>query len=116
MRWSEQFVEGTLDVLQWLMENSQSIEQYYLVPSAVPNPGNRTDFREQLDRQRSRVALALRPEAEDAMQILDDVPESQSLKWKERILCLDESLDEEDAAVLEAYRNLATAICGLIDS
>jgi len=114
MRWTEQFVEGTIAVTKWLQENRESIVDYFLVPSAVPDTFGVSEFEEQLSRQRDRIALEFSG-TDDMVHILNDVPESQRLKWKERIFCLENSLSKEDERVLNAYREIARNLVALCE-
>lgn len=113
MRWTEQFVEGTSTILNWLREENSDIANFFLVPSAVPSiaPGE-LEFQEGLTRQRARLQMEL-TEGANAVTILDDIPESRRLKWRERIFCFEDVLLEDDRRVLAAYRKLATALDGL---
>ena len=114
MRWTEQFVDGTIAVIKWLQENRDSILDFFLVPSAVPDTLGVRDFEEQLSRQRDRVSLEF-SDTDKTVNILNDVPESQKLKWKERIFNLEKHLSKEDEKVLDAYREIAQNLVGLCE-
>jgi MinD-like ATPase involved in chromosome partitioning or flagellar assembly len=110
MRWSEQFVEGTINVLSHLIENRPSIENYFLVPSAVPSTNNEEEYVDHLRRQKTRIKIELNHGGDNPVNLFDGIPESRRLKWRETILCFEERLNEEDSSVLEAYKNVALSI------
>jgi len=110
MRWSEQFVEGTINVLSHLLENKPSIEHYFLVPSAVPSTNNEEAYIDHLRRQKTRIKIELNDGGDEPVTLFDGIPESRRLKWRETILCFEENLNDEDSSVLEAYRNVALSI------
>jgi len=101
MRWSNQFIDGTLSTVKRIYDGARII---LLVPSAVPDISDNKNFNVVMSRRKIRVEAEL----EGKVDILGDgIPESMLLKWQETILCDEKSLSKNDEEVLEAYRMVA---------
>ena len=115
MRWSDQFIEGTLRTLKMLEDKlpGGGGPRKILIPSAVPDLRESERFNKEMKRRKRRVNIELR---DRSAEMLDDsgVPESPLLKWKESILCIENDLTEEDKKTLDAYRKISKKVVSLL--
>ena len=123
MRWSRQFVEGTINFIKLYLCNDefcQRIHKIFLVPTVVPTQEPKGEEGKNLKERRKRLndiilqGINIKAKREfgapdEWIVLTDPIHECESLKWDDRIF-LKNPKDLERKDVLEAldeYRNLA---------
>lgn len=120
VRWSRQFVFGTIDFLSEYIEREQTrrLDKILLVPTAVPDTPPEEDIAEKLEERmgqlRSMVSfINEQTPSRDLIEILDPpIPECSGLKWDDQVfLSLERPPEHDDVRrTMEAYRAIARKI------
>jgi len=121
VRWSRQFVYGTIDFLNDYItkdaEMSGRLDKVFLIPTAVPQVQPEGGLAARLKDRQENVAFTVRgingkARNSSLIKLLDPIPECAGLKWDDQIFLMDdhENFDDDVQTVIEAYRSLAKEI------
>lgn len=115
-RWNNQFVTGTIDVMnevisKQLDEFDDTLKYVMLIPSAVPNVKTEAmDYSHLLRASTNRIKTALRLDQDDKTELKSGIPEAVGLKWQEKILALNTITIEDEKAAYNAYKEIAESL------
>jgi len=112
-RWSHQSIEGTIEVVNYILSMEEStIEKIFLVPSMVPKNSLKSEkYQNILGQAEIRLRIETKAEKRDEIQIFKDgISEAVGLKWREKILNMEEEIEPDEKNALSDYRKVAKYI------
>jgi MinD-like ATPase involved in chromosome partitioning or flagellar assembly len=114
MRWSRQFVEGTIETIKFLQSRYNAIGVILIVPSAVPSlDGDDGKYERVLKSNHTRITIETGARKGSHIRLLDGVGEAIGLKWEEKVLNMESSVAKDENNTLEDFRNIAKTLIEL---
>lgn len=108
-RWNKQFLEGTIRVVNFIINNEIFANDILLVPSAVPEIAESEDrYQAILEASTTRLDMETGVAKNPKLSRLTGIREAVGLKWEERLLNLADDREPDEDAALEDLRALAT--------
>lgn len=110
-RWNKQFIEGTIKIINFMLESEVAPDDILMVPSAVPEVSDDTPrYQNILEASTNRLNLETNVEKNECLTLMSGVCEAVGLKWEERILNIVEDREPDEERALENLRMLASRI------
>jgi len=120
MRWSRQFIEGTIETIRTMKEWDHEFipNTILIVPSAVPSLGSSARDKTKYDRifrsNKRRIETEIESIEDLKVHLLDGIGEAVGLKWEEKVLNIqEEPLEDDETNALDNFRIVAKTLIDL---